>query len=63
MAGRSLRAQMKSADRLGARFTVIVGTQEVAAGRAGVRDMRTGEQTEVAFGEVPAYLSARISRD
>jgi len=60
MAGRSLRAQMKSADRLGARFAVIVGEQEVAAGRAGLRDMQTGDQAQVAFGEVPGYLRARV---
>jgi histidyl-tRNA synthetase len=36
---RRLKAQMKSADRRGARFVVIVGTDELAAGRATVRDM------------------------
>jgi len=63
LAGRSLRAQMKSADKLGVRFAVIVGEEELAAGRAGLRDMRTGEQTEVAFSEVPAYLGARVGRE
>jgi len=61
MAGRSLRAQMKSADRLGARYAVILGEQEVTARRAGVRDMRTGEQAEVGLDEVPAYLKDQIT--
>ncbi|MGH2399979.1 MAG: histidine--tRNA ligase [bacterium] len=56
MAGRSLRAQMKSADRLGARFAVIIGEQELTTRRAGVRDMRTGEQVEVSLADVPVYL-------
>lgn len=56
MAGRSLRAQMKSADRLGASYAVIIGEQELVARRAGVRDMRTGEQVEVSLDDVPVYL-------
>jgi histidyl-tRNA synthetase len=40
---------------------VIVGEQELAAGRAGVRDMRSGEQAEVALAEVPAYLRQRTA--
>ena len=41
---RSLKAQMKEADRLGSRYVLIVGEQEVAAGEATLRDMQTGEQ-------------------
>lgn len=63
MAGRSLRAQMKSADRLGVRFAVILGEQEVAARRAGVRDMRTGDQASVGLDEGPAYLRDRLAAD
>ncbi|HEU5298627.1 MAG TPA: His/Gly/Thr/Pro-type tRNA ligase C-terminal domain-containing protein, partial [bacterium] len=60
--GRGLRAQMKSADRLGARYAVILGEQELAASKAGVRDMRTGEQADVALTEVARYLGERVSR-
>ncbi|MGH2347964.1 MAG: His/Gly/Thr/Pro-type tRNA ligase C-terminal domain-containing protein, partial [bacterium] len=59
MADRSLRAQMKSADRAGARFAVIVGEQEIAADAAGVRDLRSGSQESVALPEVAAYLVQR----
>jgi histidyl-tRNA synthetase len=61
--GRSLRAQMKSADRLGARFAVIIGDQEMAARLAAVRDMRTGEQADVPFTEVPDYLRERVGHE
>jgi histidyl-tRNA synthetase len=61
MSGRSLRAQMKSADRLGTRFTLIVGDDELAAGRAAVRDMRSGEQTTVGLDDAAAELQARLA--
>jgi histidyl-tRNA synthetase len=41
LAGRSLKGQMKQADRIGARRTVILDEQ----GEAEVRDMQSGEQT------------------
>jgi len=60
MAGRSLRAQMKSADRLGTRFTLILGEEELAAGRAALRDMRSGEQAAVALDEAAEELHSRL---
>jgi histidyl-tRNA synthetase len=38
-ADRKLKAQMKIADRAGARWVVIIGEEELARGRAGVRDL------------------------
>jgi histidyl-tRNA synthetase len=38
--GRSMKAQMKAADRSGARLALIVGEQEVADGTVTVRDLR-----------------------
>jgi len=46
--GRSMKAQMKAADRSGARVAVIVGGDEAAAGQATVRPLRGGEQRVVA---------------
>ena len=54
---RGLRAQMKQADRLGARFTVILGEQELDAQRAGVRDMRAGTQQDVPLPQVIEHLA------
>jgi histidyl-tRNA synthetase len=45
--GRSMKAQMKAASRSRARFAVIVGEDEKAAGTATVRDLTEGEQTTV----------------
>ncbi len=45
---RSLRAQMKRADRVHARVSVIVGGDELARGEVTLRDMTTGDQRAVA---------------
>ena len=45
--GRSLKAQMKYANKLGAAYTLILGDSEVESGRAQLRNMENGEQTEV----------------
>lgn len=45
--GRSMKSQMKAADRSGARLAVIVGTDEATAGTALVRDLRHGAEQEL----------------
>ena len=45
--GRSLKAQMKYANKKGAKYTLIIGDSEVDAGTAQLRDMESGEQSEV----------------
>jgi histidyl-tRNA synthetase len=47
MMERSLKAQMKYADKIGARHVLIIGQDEIEKGRAVLRDMRTKAQTEV----------------
>ena len=55
--GRSMKAQMKRADRSGATVAVIVGPDEQAAGAATVRDMRPGGgQRQVPETEVVAAV-------
>lgn len=55
---RSLRAQMKRADRIAARVALIVGGDELARGEVTVRDMRTGAQTAVARADAVATARA-----
>ena len=45
--GRGLRAQMKYADKIGARFSVVLGDNEIEQNRAKVKNMETGEQIEL----------------
>ena len=55
--GRSLKAQMSLADRLGAAFVVILGDQELAAGEAPLRHMATGEQEVLPLTELAPVLT------
>lgn len=50
--GRNIKGQFKYADRLQARFTVIIGEDELKSGRVTLKNMKTGDQEEVEFGNV-----------
>jgi len=56
---RKMKAQLKQADRLGARFTAILGEAELANGTVMLKEMQTGEQQEVKQGELVTVLAAR----
>lgn len=47
--GRSVKAQMKYADKLGAKFSCILGDNEIEAGKVRIKRMDKGEITEVAL--------------
>lgn len=60
LVGRSLKAQMKYADRVGARYTLIIGSSEIEAKSAQLRDMSTSTQTTVALNAdvIASYIAA-----
>ena len=45
--GRGLRAQMKYADKIGAKFSMVLGDNEIEQGKAVIKNMSRGEQTEI----------------
>ncbi|MCL3788129.1 histidine--tRNA ligase [Ruminococcus bromii] len=45
--GRGLRAQMKYADKIGAKFSMVLGDNEIEQGKAVIKNMSNGEQTEI----------------
>ena len=45
--GRSLKAQMKYADKIDAKYSMVIGDDELAAGKAKVKNMATGETHEL----------------
>ncbi len=53
---KNLRKQMKAAFRSGARFAMIIGETELAAGTAMVKDLVAGEQGEVALDGIEAHV-------
>ena len=54
--GKSLKAQLKAANRLQAQTTVILGEEELAKEQAVVRKMEEGLQEVVPLGELVSYL-------
>jgi histidyl-tRNA synthetase len=60
--GRSFKARMKLADKLGARFAAILGDDELARGAWSVRDMRASTQRDVGFDGVLAFLEEQLGR-
>ncbi|TCM97635.1 histidyl-tRNA synthetase [Paenibacillus sp. BK033] len=56
--GRKMKAQMKSADRLQARYTAILGDDELARGEIALKEMATGEQRVVALASLASELKS-----
>ncbi|MBO4236126.1 MAG: histidine--tRNA ligase [Firmicutes bacterium] len=54
---RNIKGQMKHADRLGVRYAVVIGDDEILNGEAQVRDMRISEQKSVPFHRLYEELS------
>lgn len=51
IAGRGLKAQMKYADKIGAAFSMVIGENEIQAGKAELKNMKTGEKMTVNIGD------------
>ncbi len=60
--GRSLKAQMKYADKTGCRFALIMGDDEIRDGIVNVRSMDSAEQVSVPTGEVLDYIRERLAK-
>lgn len=58
---RGLKGAMKAADRSGARFALVLGERELDAGVIEVKDLRTGDQQEIALDSVVDHLAARLA--
>ena len=49
--GRSLKSQMKYANKLGARYTLVIGDGEIDAGEGKIRDLSTAEERTVSLSD------------
>ncbi|MGE5654847.1 MAG: His/Gly/Thr/Pro-type tRNA ligase C-terminal domain-containing protein, partial [Bacillota bacterium] len=58
--GRSLKAQMKYADKVKARYVAILGDDELTKQIVVLRDMQTKEQSEVPMDSLASELKARL---
>lgn len=62
--GRSLKAQMKYADKIGAAYTLVLGDDELQSGRGKLKNMKTGELIEISLKEetfASEYLAATVA--
>lgn len=58
--GRSPKAQMRLANRSGARYAVLIGDSELQQGTATVKDLQTHEQFAVNQVELPEWIRTRL---
>ncbi len=59
--GKSLKSQLRRADKLRARFVLILGEDELARGTAQLRDMDAGSQEEVPLTDLAERLAVRLT--
>lgn len=55
--GRSFKAQLKYVNKTGAKYMIVIGTDEIASGNYQVEDMLTGNAAQVAKDDLVAYLT------
>ncbi|MCK4258522.1 MAG: histidine--tRNA ligase [Halanaerobiales bacterium] len=58
--GRSVKGQMKMADRLNANYSIILGDDELEKDMATIKDMISGEQIEIQLSNLVEEMSERI---
>ena len=60
---RGLKPQMKYADKIGAKFVIVLGDNEIESGKAKLKNMATGEQTDISIGDdfVPQFSQAMVN--
>ena len=56
--GRGLKALLRRADKIGARYAVIIGDNELARSGATLRDLKTSTQREIRQSDLIAEISA-----
>ncbi len=63
--GRGLKAQMKYAGKIGAKFSMVLGEDELSSGSAVLKDMSSGETRKVSIGEdfVDGYLTFSTAQE
>lgn len=61
--GRGLRAQMKYADKIGAKYSMVIGDNELEQNKASVKNMNTGKQYEISIGKdfINSFMQMEIS--
>ncbi len=56
---KSLKSQLRQADKSGARYAAIIGEDELGRGTAQLRDLATSEQSEIPLEEIARHLGGK----
>lgn len=56
---RKMKAQMKAADRQGAKFVIVLGESELEEQAVNVKTMETGAQEKVTFADLVSYVQSK----
>lgn len=54
---RSVKAQMKYADKIGAKFVIVLGDEEIASGIVKIRNMDASKEEEIKLEEIAQFLN------
>lgn len=57
---RSLKAQFKYADKIGAKYTITIGDEEIKNQKVSIKEMATGNTQEIAINEVSVFLKENM---
>ena len=60
--GRGLKAQMKYANKIGAKFTLVLGDNEVENGKASLKNMSNSSEKEINLNELTEELGEEIRK-
>jgi histidyl-tRNA synthetase len=60
---KKFKQKMSYCDKLGVPFAVLLGEDEIAAGKCSVKDMRTGQQVTVTAEEAAALIGEAVNAD
>ena len=60
---KKFKQKMSYADKLGVPYAVLLGEDEIAAGKCSVKDMRTGAQVTVTPAEAAAHIKAGLANN
>lgn len=60
---KSLKAQMKAADRFKVKYTIIIGEEELAHNKVLVRNMATGKQEEIFINDIISFLERGLEEN
>ncbi|MBI4811268.1 MAG: histidine--tRNA ligase [Ignavibacteriales bacterium] len=59
---RSLKSQMREADRQRVKYVIIIGQNELSSEQVSVKDMTTGEQTTIMIDELITYIERGVGK-